>query len=93
MGTTSATAARGQSQPPDASILGIGVAAVPVPRDAKQGRAKLHDIMTRNIDRAVLRVVYSALRQMNENISSIRRVAAFPARYVPKARSFAGARA
>jgi hypothetical protein len=69
------------------------VAAVPVPRDAKQGRAKLHDIMTRNIDRAVLRVVYSALRQMNENISSIRRVAAFPARYVPKARSFAGARA
>jgi hypothetical protein len=38
---------------------------------------------------AVLRVVHSALRQMNENISSTRRVAAFPARYVPRARSLA----
>jgi hypothetical protein len=37
---------------------------------------KLHDIMTRNIDRAVLRVAHSALRRMNENISSTRRVAA-----------------
>lgn len=60
--------------------LRLTSAAVPVLRDAKRGRAKLHDIMTRNIDRAVLRATHSALRQMKENISSRRRVAAFPAR-------------
>jgi hypothetical protein len=76
VGASSARAASGQSQPPDASILGIGVAAVRVLRDARAGgRANLHDIMT--IDRAVLRVVHSALRKMNEKNISTWRVAAF----------------
>jgi MarR family transcriptional regulator, transcriptional regulator for hemolysin len=55
--------------------LRLTPAAAPVLRDIKRCRAKLHNIMTKGIDRAALRAMQTGLRQMKENIGSIRRPA------------------
>jgi MarR family transcriptional regulator, transcriptional regulator for hemolysin len=55
--------------------LRLTPAAAPVLRDIKRCREKLHNIMTRGIDRAALRTMQTGLRQMKENIGSIRRPA------------------
>jgi MarR family transcriptional regulator, transcriptional regulator for hemolysin len=54
--------------------LRLTPAAAPVLRDIKRCRGKLHNIMTRGIDRPGLRAMHSGLRKMKENISSTRRL-------------------
>jgi len=52
--------------------LRLTPAAVPFLRDVKRLRAKLHSVMTKGIDPAVLDVMTTGLRQMKQNISSRR---------------------
>jgi MarR family transcriptional regulator, transcriptional regulator for hemolysin len=54
--------------------LRLAPAAAPVLRDIKRCREKLHNIMTRGIDRPGLRAMHSGLRKMKENVSSTRRL-------------------
>jgi len=50
--------------------LRLTPAAAPVLREIKHLRAKLHNVMTKGIDRAVLDAMAIGLRQMKENVSS-----------------------
>jgi MarR family transcriptional regulator, transcriptional regulator for hemolysin len=65
-----------RNDPEDRRIwrLRLTPAAAPVLRDIKRCREKLHSIMTRGIDRAVLRTMHTGLRKMKENITSTRRL-------------------
>jgi MarR family transcriptional regulator for hemolysin len=65
-----------RTDPEDRRIwrLRLTPAAAPVLRDIKRCREKLHNIMTRGIDRPGLRAMHSGLRKMKENISSTRRL-------------------
>src|SRR6266478_3788664 len=65
-----------RTDPEDRRIwrLRLTPAAAPVLRDIKLCREKLHNIMTRGIDRPGLRAMHSGLRKMKENISSTRRL-------------------
>jgi MarR family transcriptional regulator for hemolysin len=50
--------------------LRLTPAATPILREIKQYRAKLHKVMTKGIDPAVLDATAVGLRQMKENVSS-----------------------
>jgi len=50
--------------------LRLTPAAAPVLREIKHLRAKLHNVMTKGIDPAVLDAMAIGLRQMKENVSS-----------------------
>ena len=50
--------------------LRLTPAAAPVLREIKHLRAKLHNVMTKGIDRAVLDAMAIGLRQMKQNVSS-----------------------
>jgi DNA-binding MarR family transcriptional regulator len=52
--------------------LRLTPAATPMLSEIKQYRAKLHDVMTRGIDPAVLEAMAAGLRQMKENIATRR---------------------
>ena len=55
--------------------LQLTSAAQPVLREIRQYRTRLRDIMTREIDPAVLDALLTGLRQMKENLNSSRREA------------------
>jgi MarR family transcriptional regulator, transcriptional regulator for hemolysin len=52
--------------------LRLTPAAAPLLRDIKRFRAKLHGVMTKGIDPAVLDAMTTGLRQIKENVSSQR---------------------
>ena len=52
--------------------LRLTPAAAPILRDIDRLRTKLHSVMTRGIDPAVLDAMTTGLRQMKENVSSQR---------------------
>ena len=52
--------------------LRLTPAAAPMTREIKNFRAKLHSVMTKGIEPAVLRTMTRALRQMKQNVSSCR---------------------
>ena len=62
------------SDPEDRRIwrLRLTPAAVPILREIKRFRAKLHSVMTKGIDRAALDAMTTGLRQMKKNVSSQR---------------------
>jgi MarR family transcriptional regulator, transcriptional regulator for hemolysin len=56
--------------------LRLTPAAAPVLRQLKQFRAKVYQLMTKDIDPAVLTVMATGLRSMKENLTSRRKAAA-----------------
>jgi MarR family transcriptional regulator for hemolysin len=52
--------------------LQLTPAATPIQREIKRLRAKLHSVMTKGIDPAVLDAMSTGLRQMKENVSNRR---------------------
>ena len=52
--------------------LQLTPAAGPILREIQRLRAKLHSVMTKGIDRAVLDAMITGLRQMKQNVSSQR---------------------
>ena len=62
------------SDPEDRRIwrLRLTSAAAPILREIKRFRAKLHSVMTKGIDRAVLDAMTTGLRQMKKNVSGQR---------------------
>ena len=66
-----------RADPDDRRIwrLRLTPAAAPVLRQVKRYRAKLHDVMAKDIDPAVLDAIMIGLRQMKSNLSASRRLA------------------
>jgi MarR family transcriptional regulator for hemolysin len=52
--------------------LRLTPAAAPMLREIKSFRAKLHSVMTKGIEPAVLKTMTRGLRQMKQNVSSCR---------------------